>query len=191
MPLDRERNSRLFNLCFRLVFGLGCETIQKLFDKKYPPSTLTAILNANRKKLDDLLSKRLLYPGEMELLFPSAGKPPTSSKNYDLVLLLRLIRHLGDHDNRADSSFWNRNPPASDISKEADLARILYYRNYLAHCPNFSDDTFDAIWKGISAALERLGANHEDIVRIKLSYLNEEVTGRLSKILKRIKVAFF
>ena len=86
------------------------------FDKKYPPSTLTATLNDNRKKLDDLHSRRLLSDRQMEMLFPSAGKPPTTSKDYDITLLLLLIRNLGNHDHRADSSFWNRKPPASDIN---------------------------------------------------------------------------
>ena len=177
----------------RNLFDLAHKTIRMLFDKKYPPSTLTATLNDNRKKLDDLHSRRLLGDRQMEMLFPSAGKPPTTSKDYDLILLLELIRNLGNHDHRADSSFWNRKPPASDISGTADLARMRYYINYIKHFHTdaINDDTFDSIWKEMSAAIERLGANRRDISRIRWPHLNEEVKDRLSKILERIKVAFF
>ena len=86
------------------------------------------------------------------------------------------------------------------ISEKADLARMRYYRNYIMHLPtgdisdvtsDINDDTFGSIWKEMFAAIERLGANPRDILRIRWSHLNEEVKDRLSKILERIKVAFF
>ena len=59
------------------------------------------------------------------------GSTPTSSQ-FDITLMISLFRHLstitplsGDFDTL---------PPPSDETLGADLARIKYYRNNIAHC---------------------------------------------------------
>ena len=78
------------------------------------------------------------------------GSTPTSSQ-FDITLMISLFRHLsaitplsGDFDTL---------PPPSDETVGADLARIKYYRNNIAHCledkRKMSDFEFHVCWESV------------------------------------------
>jgi ankyrin repeat protein len=160
-------------LC-RLIIDEGAETMRKYFDSFHPPGTLTTVLNANRAKLGRL--KGVITDKQMNLLFPPAGMPPTTSNKYDITLLFVLLRTIYGLTAPASTGSFNDNPPSTDKSPEADLVRIKYYRNVLAHRNNteVSDVELNTYWSDISDALVRLGADMGDIAELKSKPLDEE-----------------
>jgi hypothetical protein len=162
-------------LC-RLIIDEGTETVRKYFDSFHPPGTLTTVLNANRTKLDTLHTRRVITDEQKELLFPPAGMPPTTSNKYDITLLFVLLRTIYGLTAPASTGSFKDNPPSTDKSPEADLVRIKYYRNKLAHRNNteLSDVELTTYWSDISDALVRLGADMGDIAQLKSKPLDEE-----------------
>jgi hypothetical protein len=68
---------------------------------------------------------------------------------------------------------WDKPPAATDMSKEADLARIKLYRNErYGHITEtaISDSDFEKYWKDIEALFLRLGGTRyqPDIERLKV-----------------------
>ena len=71
------------------------------------------------------------------------------------MVLLRNLCGLA-----APASGWDTLPPSTDISPEADIARVKYYRNTVyAHAERASvdDATFNKYWSEIRDTLVRLG----------------------------------
>ncbi|CAB3983840.1 ankyrin repeat domain-containing 50-like [Paramuricea clavata] len=162
-------------LC-RLIIDEGTETVRKYFDICRPPATLTTVLNANRTKLDTLHTKGVITDEQKELLFSPAGMPPTTSNKYDITLLFVLLRNICGLTAPSSTGSFKDNPPSTDKSPEADLVRIKYYRNKLAHRNNteLSDVELNTYWSNISDALVRLGADMGDLAKLKLKPLDEE-----------------
>ena len=55
---------------------------------------------------------------------------------------------------------WDTLPAATDVSLEADIARVKYYRNSVyghAECASVDDATFNTCWGDIRDTLVRLG----------------------------------
>ena len=80
-----------------------------------------------------------------------------SSDQFDITLLVVLLRNICGLT--PPTLGWNALPPAAEISREADIARIKYYRNTVAHVAEASVDsaTFQHLWKEIRETLVRLG----------------------------------
>ncbi len=158
----------------RLIVDHGGTIFRKFLDHVHPPSTLPAVLNANRTIL-----RRPTNNQQKDLLFPPSGMPPTTSKDYDITLLSILLRYICGLTFPVSAGPWHENP---DISKEADLARIKYYRNKVyGHnkSTEVSDADFNFYWSEISGALQRLGVRlgvdiRVDIGVLKTCHLDED-----------------
>ena len=188
-PSDLKANgARLI----RLIVDVGTETMRQHFDSIHSPANLPAVLNANRATLNKLYTKKVITVAQMKLLFPSAGMPPTTSKDYDITLLFILFRNIcGLHPPATihGGTSWDQNPPLSDDSPEAHLARIKFYRNTVfAHIKStgVSDDDFVIYWGEISRSLVRLGGNAGEITKLMTSPLNEDYYLNLIKTQKGI-----
>ena len=168
----------------RLIIDVGSETIRKFFDSICPPPKLKAILNDNRELLNHLQSTRVIRDEQMKVLFPPEGMPPTTSKDYDIMLLFVLLRTICGL--RPPSGGWNEKPTGT--SKEADLVRIKYYINKACNhreSLEVNDHDFSSYWDEISDALKRLGANCEDIKKLKTSPIDEDYyTNSINMFLK-------
>lgn len=73
-----------------------------------------------------------------------------SSKNYDVTLMIYLLRNLTTV--QPPSNGFDVLPPASEIHDGADLARIKYYRNRYAHfeTDKLTSTDFLLIWEDIT-----------------------------------------
>ena len=101
-------------LC-QLLVDKGGDALRAALHLIHPPSTLTAVLNANKPVL-----KKIRY-----LLFSASGSP--DSKNFDVTLLTILLRNIcGLHP---PATGWNAMPPRSDTSISANITRIKIFRN--------------------------------------------------------------
>ena len=109
----------------------------------------------------------------MNKLYPPGGAAP-DSKTFDITLLFVLLRNICDLT--APATGWDALPPAADVSREANLARIKYYRNQVyGHVTStgVSKADFERYWNDISGALIALGADQVEIDLLKSSAIGE------------------
>ena len=147
-------------LC-RLLIDVGSDALRNIFDGFHPPANLSAVLASPtvRKNLQALSRKRVLNPKQWSLLYPSASAT-VSSKLFDITLLIVLLRNICGLSPPTTTRSWDMLPPATDISPEADMVRVKYFRNTVyghAEQASVDDVTFNSQWTDIRDALVRLG----------------------------------
>ena len=145
-------------LC-RLLVDVGAHVLRETFDKKRPTGGLDTVLSTapTHAILQNLRTKRFLNPTQWGKLYP-AIKSSVSSTNFDITLLMVLLRNICGLVTPATG--WDSLPAATDLSLEADIVRIKYYRNTVyGHASEASvdDGIFSQYWKDIQDALVRLG----------------------------------
>jgi len=145
-------------LC-RLLVDVGSQILRETFDKIHLPSRLQRVLADPlvHNTLQSLFKKRIINPTQWSKLYP-ADKTSVSSKHFDVTLLMVLFRNICNLLTPATG--WDNLPPETDTSREADIARIKFYRNTIyAHANQASVDdvTFSHYWQDIRDTLVRLG----------------------------------
>ena len=145
-------------LC-RLLVGVSAHILRETFDKRRPPGNLDTVLSSPpiHRVLKSLRNKKILNPSQWDKLYP-AIKSSVSSKNFDITLLMVLLRNICCLVPPATG--WDTLPPAADTTLEADIVRIKCYRNTVyGHASEASVDdvTFNQYWQDIQDALVRLG----------------------------------
>ena len=143
-------------LC-RLLVDVGTQALRDTLDVIHAPTNLHAVLAANKPTLQGLRSRRIINATQWGKLFPVIPSS-VSSKTFDTTLLMVLLRNLC----RLPSPItgWDTLPAVTDMTREADIARIKYFRNNVyAHAEQASvdDATFNAYWQDIRDTLLRLG----------------------------------
>ena len=162
-------------LC-RLLVELGTQALRDTFDSIYAPATLHAVLARNKTVLQSLRSKKIINPTQWGKLFPSIPSS-VSSASFDITLLMVLLRNIAGLV--APTTGWDVLPGPTDVSREADIARIKYFRNTAyAHAEHASvdDATFKTHWQSIRESLERLGGSQyrADIDRLETECMDPE-----------------
>ena len=147
-------------LC-RLLIDVGSDALRNIFDGFHPSANLPSVLAspAVRKKLQALSKKRILNPKQWSLLYPPAPAM-VSSKQFDITLLILLLRNICGLSPPTTTSSWDKLPPVTDISREADMVRVKHFRNTVyghAEQASVDDATFNNQWSDIRDALVRLG----------------------------------
>ena len=141
-------------LC-RLLVDVGTQVLRYTFDAILSPEELHTVLNRNPEHADlqSLLRKRILNPTQWGKLYPATSSP-VSSADFDITLLMVLLRNICGLV--PPSTGWNSLPPAADVSKEANIARLKYYRNTVyghASQASVDDATFNNYWQDIRKAI--------------------------------------
>ena len=143
-------------LC-RLLVDVGTQALRDTFDAIHPPANLHTVLAANKTTLQSLRTRKVINATQWGKLFP-AIPTSVSSANFDITLLMVLLRNLCGLPSPATG--WDTLPAVADVSREADIARVKYYRNIVyAHAERASvdDATFNTYWRDIRDTLVRLG----------------------------------
>ena len=145
-------------LC-RLLVDVSAHILRETFDKRRPTGDLHTVLSSPpvHAGLKSLLMKRILNPSQWGQLYP-AIKSTVSSKNFDITLLMVLLRNICGLVPPA--SGWDTLPTITDTTLEADIVRIKCYRNTVyghANEASVDDPTFNQYWQDIQDALVRLG----------------------------------
>ena len=143
-------------LC-RLLVDVGTQALRDKFNAIHSPTNLQSALVTNRSTLQSLRTKKILNPTQWGKLFP-AIPASVSSRDFDITLLMVLFRNICGL--AAPATGWDTLPAATDVSLEADIARVKYFRNTVfAHAEqaSFDDPTFRSHWNSIRDTLVRLG----------------------------------
>ena len=168
-PVKAKAN--YFRVC-QLLVDKGGDALRAALHLIHPPSTLSAVLNANKSVLKKIRYS-VINASQWNLLFPASGSP--DSKNFDVTLLTILLRNIcGLHP---PATGWNVLPPTIDTSISANIARIKIFRNEVyGHRPSaeLDDSAFETLWQEISNPLVKLGIPQQDIDDLKEALLSPE-----------------
>ena len=178
-------------LC-RLLVDVGSHVLKERFDQIHPPAGLCSLLSNPKvhATLDSLRKKRVLNPSQWGKLYP-AIRSSVMSVNFDITLLMVLLRSICSLT--PPTNGWDNLPPDADLTLEAEIARVKFYRNRVyAHASHASVDdvTFSTCWKDISGTIVRLGGLPYRAVVDKLRYesMDCDIEDHYKELLKQWKV---
>ena len=153
-------------LC-RLLVDVGSQVLRETFDRVRPTGSLHTVLAdpVVHAQLQSLRKKKVLNPSQWGKLYP-AIKSSVSSRDFDTTLLVVLLRNICSLSPPATG--WDNLPPVTDLTTEADIARIKFFRNTVyGHATDacVDDATFSVYWNDIKDTLVRLGgAGYRDAI---------------------------
>ena len=175
-------------LC-RLLVDVGAHVMRETFDKKRPTGSLDTVLSTApiHAILQTLRTKRVLNPTQWGKLYPAITSS-VSSTNFDITLLMVLLRNICGLV--PPPTGWDSLPAATDLTPEADIVRIKYYRNTVyGHASEASvdDTTFSQYWQDIQDALVRLGGTcYQDAIdNLKADCMDPEFEEHFQELLKQ------
>ena len=173
-----QENTNYARLC-RLLVDVGCTVLRDTFNSIHPPANLHGVLSSPSvfSTLQSLRKKRVLNPLQWGKLFPAVASA-VSSANFDVTLLMLLLRNTCGLSPPGSTHSWDKLPHDSDNSFEANVVRIKFYRNDVyGHATMASVDapTFNALWQKISIAILALApATSYNIYATCISQLKTE-----------------
>ena len=193
-PVTSTKETTNYARLCRLLVDIGCQALRDTFNHIHPPESLQKVLAtpANQNILQTLFTgkKKILNPTQWDKLYPPMPSS-VSSVNFDITLLMVLLRNICGLSPPA--SGWNELPPEADKSREADIARLKYFRNTMyAHAEQASIDdvTFNTHWQSIRDVLVRLGgAKYGDAIhKLKTECMDPVIEERYKELLQQWKM---
>ena len=162
-----QENTNYARLC-RLLVDVGCTVLRDTFDGIHPPANLHVVLSSPSvfSTLQSLRKKKVLNPMQWGKLFPAVTSS-VSSANFDVTLLMVLLRNICGLSPPVSTHSWDSLPSDSDNSTEANIVRIKWYRNDVyGHATKASvdDATFNVLWQKISNAVLALGSGYGTVI---------------------------
>lgn len=140
-----------------LTVSLGQEALKMQFNKIYTPGLLHYVLGYKTvlNELNTLRENKCISARQWCNLFPAVPEW-VSADNFDVSLLTVLLRNICSLPTPPKG--WDNLPSSEDTTLSADIVRISYYRNELAHLvkPSIDKETFENYWKIVSEAVVRL-----------------------------------
>ena len=182
-----QENTNYARLC-RLLVDVGCTVLRDTFDRIHPPVNLHGVFSSPSvlSTLQSLKKSRVLNPLQWGKLFPAVASS-VSSANFDVTLLMVLLRNICSLSPPASTCSWDKLPPDSDNSTEANIVRIKCYRNDVyGHATKASVDnaTFSALWQKISSAVLALGSGYGTVIsRLKTECMDPAAEAQYQNLL--------
>ena len=177
-------------LC-RLLVDVGSQALRDTFDAIHPPVGLHTVLGRHLEHatLKSLWKKRILNPTQWGKLYPTIPSS-VSSAGFDITLLMVLLRNICKL--APPSTGWDSLPPPADVSKQANIARLKYYRNTVyghASQASVDDAAFNNYWQDISNAIVGLvGAGYgAAISKLKNGCMDPDTEKHYRQLLKQWK----
>ena len=186
-PLASSVEKTNGNKLSRLLIDGGTTVLRNIFDSHHPPANLAANLSSRyiHPILTSLRHRNILNGVQWDKLFPPPAGGPPNSINFDITLLFLLLRNICGLS--PPLSGWDRMPPASDTSFEANLARMKYHRNVLyGHVTSTGIQTsvFDVKWQEVSSVLVTLGLSQSEVDRLKREPCGEDYVSAVTEWMK-------
>ena len=192
-PFASTKETTNYSSLCRLLVDVGTQALRDTFDRVHPPADLHEVLTHPpvHPALQSLRKKRILNPTQWGKLYPTISSS-LSSANFDITLLVLLLKSICDLS--PPTSGWESLPPAEDTSIQANIARVLCYRNDVySHGSQavVDDQTFSSYWMGISNALVGLGgekSNYGAIIdQLKTEDMDPDIEEHYQELLKEWK----
>ena len=186
-PLASSVEKTNGNKLSRLLIDGGTTVLRNIFDSHHPPANLAANLSSRHIHpiLTRLRHRNVLNGSQWDKLFPPPGGGPPNSINFDITLLFLLLRNICGLS--PPRSGWDKMPPVSDTSREANLARMKYYRNELyGHVTTTGIQTsvFDVKWQEMSSVLVSLGLSQSEVDRLEREPCGEDYISAVTEWMK-------
>ena len=184
---SKQENTNYARLC-RLLVDVGRTVLRDTFDSIHPPANLHVVLSSPSvfSTLQSLRKKKILYTMQWGKLFPAVASS-VSSANFDVTLLMVLLRNICGLSPPVSTCSWDKLPPESDNSTAANIARIKWYRNDVyGHATKASvdDATFNVLWQKISSAVLALGSGYGAIIsRLKTECMDPAAEANYKELL--------
>ncbi|XP_078377190.1 uncharacterized protein LOC144660444 isoform X2 [Oculina patagonica] len=156
MASSTKETTNYARLC-RLLVDVGTQSLRDTFDTIHSTANLPTVLAANKTTLQSLRARKIINATQWGKLFPAIPSS-VSSRDFDTTLLMVLLRNLCGL--LPPATGWDTLPAVTDVSLEADIARVKFFRNTVyAHAEHASvdDATFNTYWQDIRDTLVRLG----------------------------------
>ena len=139
--------------------------------------------------LQSLRPPKIINPTQWGKLFPVIPAS-VSSRDFDITLLMVLLRNICGL--AAPATGWDALPGVTDVSREADIARVKYFRNTVyAHAKHASvdDATFNRYWVEIRDTLMWLGgvAYRASIDNLETECMDPDVEDHYKELLRQWK----
>ena len=182
-----QENTNYARLC-RLLVDIGCTVLRDTFDSIHPPANLNGVFSSPSvfSTLQSLRKNKVLNALQWEKLFPAVASN-VSSASFDVTLLMVLLRNICGLCPPVSTGSWDKLPPDSDNSTEANIVRIKCYRNDVyGHATKASVDdvTFNAMWQKISSAVLALGSGYGAvIIRLKTECMDPAAEAQCQQLL--------
>ena len=186
-PLASSVEKTNGNKLSRLLIDGGTTVLRNVFDSHHPPANLAANLSSKHihSTLTKLRHRKILNGSQWDKLFPPPGGGTPNSINFDITLLFLLLRNICGLS--PPRSGWDKMPPVSDTSREANLARMKYYRNELhGHVTTTGIQTsvFDVKWHEISSVLVSLGLSQSEVDRLEKEPCGQDYISAVTEWMK-------
>ena len=165
----------------RLIVDGGTEALRQTLTK-YCAGNLQFVLSTHHRTLLRLKIHRIINQNQWDKLYPAASVP-SNINDFDITLLCILLKNICGLKSHRDP-IWHNIPNVSDHSVEADIVRVMSFRNErFGHIPNtaVSDGDFQFFWAGISVPLVRLGIDQREIDRLENEPCGKEEVERVLK----------
>ena len=178
--MDPVKAKANYSRVCQLLIDKGGIALRGALHAVHLPSTLAAVLNANKATLQKM-RKRVIKDPQWDLLFPASSSP--DSNNFDITLLTILLRNISGLPK--PTTGWDVMPPPSDTSISADIARIKILRNQIyGHISRaeYDDTTFEKYWQEISEPLIKLVIPQKDVDELKVAPLSPEEESYIEKL---------
>ena len=189
LSASTQETTNYARLC-RLVVDVGCQALRDTFDRIHPPAGLPGVLASQKPTLQTLRSKRILNASQWDTLYPTVHPTSVSSANFDITLLVLLLRNICHLSPPTSTGSWDKLPLVSDGTMEANIVRVKCYRNMIyGHVTQASVDnvTFETHWQDIENALIGLGADSATINRLKYECMDPATAKRCQEMMERWK----
>ncbi|CAG2198536.1 unnamed protein product [Mytilus edulis] len=184
-----------FTRFFLLNFKVSPEIARRFFDGVFPPTHLAQIINNSMSAIMKLNKSKRINAAQLEILRcvpgtvwpsnlpPMAGTTPTCSKDFDLTMMICLLRNIGGLSN--PSNGWDQLPHPNDTLPGAHFATLKWYRNQLAHTTvsSMDNNAFALKWTQVDHALTSLNNGHRPHQVIEI--LSYDLDGEQAKLLAK------
>ncbi|VDI49786.1 Hypothetical predicted protein [Mytilus galloprovincialis] len=152
MSLSKEESNFLRFYFLNLKFAT--QAVRVHFDSIHPPSGLANELATSNVRLKGL---RFITKSQLQILYPNPVSNVTSDQ-LDSTLIICLLRNITPRE-YGPVTGWDNLPIPQDTSTGADLARVKWYRNMLAHQVDgkLSLTDFNQYWIDLEGVISRLG----------------------------------
>ena len=165
----------------RLIVDGGTEALRQTLTKTCA-GNVQFVLSTHHHTFLKLKLKKIINQNQWDKLYPAASVPPNIN-DFDITLLCVLLKNICGLKSHRDP-IWHNIPNVSDHSVEADIVRVMSFRNErFGHIPNtaVSDGDFQSFWAEISLPLVRLGIDQREIDRLENEPCGKEEVDRVLK----------